>query len=274
VSGRDLLRANGRLSGSEAAGNAGGPALAGVLISVSVALAFVADAVSFLLSAIGVGKVRALRRPDREERDDDSPMLAQIREGLRALRSDAMVVKAMILLAVANVMVIAVEAQFIPYARTVLHVGSLAIGAYFAVGGVAGVITALALGRSEHTRGDAMILGVAVFGVGVLAAGLFPSKVTVVFTYVAAGVGSVLAMSHWSSLRQRRFPVRLLGRVTIATRMALLAVMPIAYVAGGLLARAEGSETLFVVAACAGLAACVWAWIVGLGSLRVEDAVQ
>src|SRR5207244_11339242 len=70
VSGRDLLRANGRLSGSEAAGNAGGPALAGVLISVSVALAFVADAVSFLLSAVGVGKVRALWRPDRDDRDD------------------------------------------------------------------------------------------------------------------------------------------------------------------------------------------------------------
>ena len=45
-------------------------------------------------------------------------------------------------------------------------------------------------------------------------------------------------------------------------------------VAGGALARSQGSQTLFVVAGCVGLAACVWAWAVGLGSLRVDDAVQ
>jgi len=84
----------------------------------------------------------------------------------------------------------------------------------------------------------------------------------------------VLAISHWSTLRQRRFPIRLLGRVTMATRMVLFGVIPIAYVAGGALARTDGSETLFVVAACVGLAACVWAWAVGLGSLRVDDVVE
>ena len=119
-----------------------------------------------------------------------------------------------------------------------------------------------------------MILGTAVFGVGVLLAGLVPSKATLVFTYITAGTGSVLAVSHWSSLRQRRFPVRLLGRVTMATRMVLFGVIPIAYVAGGVLARSQGSQTLFVVAGCVGLTACLWAWLVGLGSLRVDDVVE
>jgi hypothetical protein len=201
-------------------------------------------------------------------------MGSEIREGIRALRDQRAVIKAVLLIGAMNVMGITVEAQFIPYANTVLHVGALGIGAYFAVGGAAGVATAVALGRRDRTRGDAMILGVAIFGAGVLAAGLFPSKVTVVFTYLAAGVGSVLAVTHWSSLRQRMFPVRLLGRVTMATRMVLFGVIPVAAVAGGVLARAEGSETLFIAAGCVGLAACVWAWLVGLGSLRVEDAVQ
>src|SRR5947199_352175 len=61
VTGRDLLRANGRLSGSEAVGNAGGPALAGALTSISVGLAFAADALTFLLSALGIGRVRAFK---------------------------------------------------------------------------------------------------------------------------------------------------------------------------------------------------------------------
>lgn len=273
VSGRELLKANGRLSGSESAGNAAGPALAGVLTSLSIGLAFAADALTFLLSVLGITRVRAFSEEAAPEKAPTS-MRSDIDEGLRAVWRDKGVMKAVALIAAMNVMAVAVEAQFIPYAKTVLHLSNLGIGVYFALGGAAGVLTALALGRSEHTRGDAMILGVAIFGVGVLLAGLLPSRITVVCTYIAAGVGSVLAISHWSSLRQRRFPVRMLGRVTMATRMVLFGVIPIAYVAGGALARSQGSETLFVVAGCVGLAACLWAWAVGLGSLRVDDVVE
>ena len=273
VSGRDLLKANGRLSGSEAVGNAGGPALAGLLTSLSVGLAFGADALTFVLSALGINRVGAFRTEVPPERQP-ATMGSDIREGLRRVWADKPVMKAVTLIAAMNVMAVAVEAQFIPYAKTVLHLSALGIGAYFALGGAAGVLTAWILDRTDRTRGDAMILGVLVFGVGVLLAGLVPSRITVVSTYVAAGVGSVLAISHWSSLRQRRFPVRLLGRVTMATRIVLFGVIPIAYIAGGALARTDGPETLFVAAGCVGLAACVWAWAVGLGSLRVDDVVQ
>jgi MFS family permease len=273
ISGRELLRANGRLSGSEAVGNAGGPALAGLLTNISVGLAFAADAFTFVLSMLGISRIRAFRVQQAPEQRSKT-MGSDIREGLGAVWADKAVMKAVTLIAAMNVMAVAVEAQFIPYAKTVLHLSDLGIGVYFAIGGAAGVLTALALGRSDHTRGDAMILGAVVFAAGVLLAGLLPSKVAVVFTYIAAGAGSVLAVSHWSSLRQRRFPVRLLGRVTVATRMVLFGVIPIASVAGGLLARSHGSQTLFVVAACVGLATCLWAWAVGLGSLRVDDVVQ
>jgi hypothetical protein len=114
---------------------------------------------------------------------------------------------------------------------------------------------------------------VALFGLGILMAGIFPNRIVVAFTYLLAGSGAVLAISHWASLRHRRFPVRILGRVTVATRMVLLGVMPLAAVAGGALASAAGSDTLFVVAGGVGLAACAWAWAVGLGSLRVDDVI-
>jgi len=273
VSGRDLLKANGRLSGSESAGNAVGPAIAGLLTSLSIGLAFAADGLSFFLSVLGISRVQAFRLQVAPPETPTS-MRSDIGEGLRAVWRDGWIIKAVGLIAAMNVMAVAVEAQFIPYAKTVLHISNLGIGAYFALGGAAGVVTAVALGRSERTRGDVMVLGVLVFGIGVLLAGVVPSRITIVFTYIAAGVGSVLAVSHWSSLRQRRFPVRLLGRVTMATRMVLFGVIPIASVAGGALARSQGSETLFAAAGCVGLAACVWAWAVGLGSLRVDDVVQ
>src|SRR5205085_10905283 len=109
--------------------------------------------------------------------------------------------------------------------------------------------------RRDDTRGDAMIFGVAVFALGILLAGLFPGRVMAAVTYVLAGSGAVLAVSHWGSLRQRRFPVRILGRVTVATRMVLYGVMPLAALAGGVLASAAGSATLFIVAGSVGLAA-------------------
>jgi MFS family permease len=273
VSGRELLKANGRLGGSESVGNAGGPAVAGLLTSLNVGLAFAADALTFALSMVGVSRIRALRAQGPPERHPTT-MRSDIFEGLKVVWADRAVVKAVMLLAAMNIMAVAVEAQFIPYAKTVLHLSDLGIGVYFAIGGAAGVLTAMALGRSDDSRGDALILGAAVFAAGVILAGLVPSRLTVVFTYIAAGAGTVLTLSHWSSLRQRRFPVRLLGRVTVATRMVLFGVMPIAAVAGGAVARAEGSQTLFIAAGCVGLAACLWAWAVGLGSLRVDDAVQ
>jgi len=273
VRGRDLLRANGKLSASESVGNAAGPALAGVLTALGVGLAFAADGLSFLLSALSVGRVRSLKQPDDGTHTERNSITEDIREGLRALRSDRIVMNALLLVTAGNVMAVAVEAQFIPYARQVLHIGALGIGLYFAIGGAAGVVTAIAVGRSDTTRGTGMIAGAALFGLGVLAAGVFPSKETVVLTYLAAGAGSVLQITHWSSLRQRRFPVRLLGRVTVATRIALFGIMPVAYIAGGALAKEEGPQALFIAAGAVGLAACVWAWLVGLGRVRMDDVI-
>ena len=272
VRGRDLLRANGRLSGSESVGNAGGPALAGALTSISVGLAFAVDALTFAVSAIGMSKVRRFREAAPPQHSGAS-MGQDIREGLRAVASDRWVVKSMLLIAAMNVMAVAAEAQFIPFAKTLLHAGPVAIGVYFAIGGAAGVATAVALGRSKRTRGDAMILGVAAFGIGILLAGLFPSRAMVGVTYILAGSGAVLAITHWASLRQQRFPLRILGRVTVATRMVLLGVMPLAAVAGGAIASAAGSDTLFVVAGCVGLTACLVAWAAGLGALRLDDVI-
>jgi hypothetical protein len=50
-------------------------------------------------------------------------------------------------------------------------------------------------------------------------------------------------------------------------------VYPFAYLAGGALARTAGSEVLFVAAATVGLLVSVWAMLVGLGRVRIEDIV-
>jgi hypothetical protein len=66
--------------------------------------------------------------------------------------------------------------------------------------------------------------------------------------------------------------VRLLGRVGMTTRVVLLGMMPVAYIAGGVLARAAGPQALFTAAAAVGLVVSGWATLSGLGGLRVTDS--
>lgn len=272
-----LVAANGRMHASEAASTAIGPAIAGALVAIGgTTLAFGVDAATFALSGATIVSIRRLDdAPPPEELDATVGRFSRFRQdmgdGLRALRADRPMRRIVTLTAAMNILAVAVEAQFIPYAREVLHIGALGIGAYFALGGTVAVVTALLVGRSSAALGSAVTSGVAVFAAGVLLAGLLPSFVTVAVAYVGAGVGSALVVTHAATFRQRRFPVRLQGRVSMAVRALILAPMPIGFIAGGWLAVHHGPETLFVVAGAVGLAAALWGAASGTARLREAE---
>ena len=278
VSGADLLSANARLSGSESAGNIGGPAIAVGLVALGGAgLALAADALSFVLSGIAVGAVGALR----EKRTDRRARVARHRsirddvaEGLRAVWADRPFMHGLVLVAAMNVVAVAVEAQFIPYAEELLHLEKWAIMAYYVLGGVAGLLTAAVLSRHREARGDVVLAGVGIFAAGVMVAGLVPSRLSASVAFVAAGVGSVMVITHFTAFRQRRFPVRLLGRVGMAARTVLFGILPLAHLGGGAVAGAAGSKTLFVVAASIGLVATAWGAATGFGRVRMGDVID
>lgn len=270
VDGPDLLRANGRVQASDSLATAAGPAVAGVLLSVGgVALAFAGDAVSFVASALAVGRVRRLDE-ESERPPDRAPVLAEVRDGLKALWGDAFVMRALVVVAAMNVVATAAEAQFIPYAREVLGLSTTGVGLYFALGGVVAAGTAMVAGRNGVVRGDALLFGVGVFASGFLLAGIAPSRATAAVAFVGAGFGSALTLTHWYSLRHKRFPLHLLGRVSVATRMAITAAVPGAYVAGGWFAHRHGPDALYVVVALVGLGATLWGVLTGLGRLRID----
>ena len=272
VEGPDLLRANGQMNASEAAANAVGPALAGGLIAAGgPALALGVDAVSFAGSG---GVVSLIRRLDHEESGrDDAPasaLWADVTAGLRALAQDRWMLWALAMAMAMNVVAVAAEGQFIPYAKDVLDIGALGIGAYWALGGTAAVATSLVAGRYETARGDIVVAGLALFSAGVFVAGMVPSLWSAALAYVCVGVGSALVITHVASLRQRRFPVRMQGRVSMAARTAMLLLVPPAHIGGGALASAAGSEALFVATASVGLAAAAAGVAGGLLRLRTH----
>jgi hypothetical protein len=265
-----LLRANSQLNGSESAGNTIGPALAGALVALGgVGLAFAADALSFLGSALGLGRVRGLSGGRRRPEGPIWPGLwLDIVEGLRAVRANRTLRWATLLVAGMNIPAVTAEAQFIPYGKRLLHLSALGIGAFFALGGVAGVAAAAVMARSERgVQGRLMLVGVGVLGGGVLLAGLWPSRAGAAIAFVALGAGSMVAGTEYAALRQEQFPVSLLGRVGMVTRTLLRGLSPVVLVAGGLVARAFGEAAVFTVTGLAGLAA------VGLGLVGRLDRV-
>jgi len=270
-----LVSANGRLQASEAAATAAGPAVAGALLGLGgPPLAFAADAASFAVSGAGLAGLRSLDQMAPEEPDaaDAAAVLPTVRadvaEGVRRLGADRGMVRVLVLLAAVNVVSVCVEAQFVPYAREVLGLGGLGIGAYFALGGVAAVVTSLLAGRAAGARGDAIVLGLVVFSSGVLVAGLAPSHLTAAVAYVGAGIGSALAATHAAALRQSRFPVRLQGRVAMAVRTSIVAILPVPLILGGWLADAAGPEALFITTAAVGLAAAAWGVVRQVPAIR------
>ena len=270
----DLVAANGRLQASEAAGTAVGPALAGALIAAGGASwAFGLDAATFVASGLALGAIRRIDdAPPPDDLEEATGRFARLRadvaEGVRQLRADRPMRRIVTLAAAMNVVTVAVEAQFIPYARGVLGVGPLAIGAYFALGGAVAVATSLLAGRSTHAHGGAVTLGLAVFAGGVALAGIAPSMLTAAVAYVGAGAGSALVTTHLASFRQRRFAVRVQGRVSMAVRTVVLAPMPVGFILGGYLAERSGSDVLFASAGVAGLLVAAWGVLSGTVRLR------
>jgi MFS family permease len=272
VDGPRLLRANSRLQASDSAAIAAGPAIAGGLIALGgPALAFAGDALSFAASGSVVRSVRRLDLHDpKPVADAPAPRLrSQIAEACRVLWADSDVMRAVVLLAVMNVVVTAAEAQFIPYAREILGLGAFGIGAYMALGGLVAVVTSLAVGRRSQVRGDMMLLGVIVFAIGFIVAGVWPSYVTAGLAFVGAGFGSALAGAHFYALRHARFPVGMQGRVSMVSRTALTSLVPAAYLLGGWFSRHQGPDALFVAVGFIGLGACVWGACTSLRRLRI-----
>lgn len=273
VDGPRILRANSRLKASESAAVATGPVVAGGLIALGgPALAFAGDALSFVVSGSVFRSVRSLDDHDPPRaagRVHGGSLRGEIAEGCRALWADSDMMRALVVLAAMNVVVTAAEAQFIPYAKEILGLGAVGIGAYFALGGTVAVATSLAVGRRSQVRGDVMLLGVTVFALGFILAGVAPSHITAGLAFVGAGFGSALAGAHFYAFRHARFPVHLQGRVSMVSRTALTSLVPVAYLLGGWFSRHQGPDALFVAVGTIGLGACIWGAATSLRRLRL-----
>jgi Transmembrane secretion effector len=223
-----------------------GPLLGGLLFGIARVLPFIADAVSYLVSAVSL---LFLRTPLQEPRASTPlRLLAEIAEGVRALWALTFVRASALAVAAANLIWSGLNIVLVVRARE--HGASAAsIGLLFAlmgVGGLLGSLAAPAIGRRVSV--PVIVIGafwveaalVASFALtydpymlGVLAAlAIFPSP-----AWNAVVVGARLTLT----------PDRLRGRVNSGARLLSGSMLPLGALAGGLLAGAVGTTTTLLV---------------------------
>ncbi len=248
----DVQRANGVLRVAESTAGVFGPALAGVLISVSgPGTVFAIYSATYAVSAICLFGLR-LRRADREAEAES--MLRQLAEGWREFRSRTWLWSVIAIFGVYGCLVGGVSLP-ISADLVVTGLGSRAFGfaaAAFGAGGVLGGTLAIRIRPSRPLAAGA--LGWTLFTMFPLAAALQPDLVVLALCWGVAGTGTAWWAVLWATTVQTQVPADLLNRVYAYDVTGSLVAMALGRSLAGPLAALIGPRPLLLVAVGLGLA--------------------
>ena len=274
-----IVEGNSKLEVSRSTANIGGPGIAGVLVSALTApVAVLVDAVSFLVSALLLGRIRKPEEtPPREER---RPLRVELLEGLRYVVHHSYQRGMVAFVALSNFFGNVVFAITLVYAVRELGLSAATIGLAIAVGNAGPLLAALAARRISARLGvGRTIVGAALLcGPGTLLIAAAPRDNPIPFIVAAMivmGFGGVLYNVTAISLIQAITPDRMLGRANASRRFIVWGVIPLGALLGGVLGSSIGLRPTIVVGAIGGLLAVVPLVLSPVRSIvRVPDSDQ
>lgn len=268
----ELVEANSKLEISESLTQFAGAGSGGVLIQVLTApLAIAVDAISFLVSAVVVGRIRA-REPAAETDPQRTGVLAEAVEGVRAVLSQPLLRATVGYGATTQLLMNAVLAVFVLYVVAELGLQPAVIGLVVMAAAPGTLLGALVAGRVVRRAGLGVTMSTAALlpGLGVvlfaLASGPLPSVPLLMLAWFLLGFASVYDISE-VSLRQAVTPDRIRGRVNATRSFAFFGVMPVGSVLGGVLGAAIGLHSMLLLAAVGLLCASLWIILTPVGRL-------
>ncbi|WP_256106135.1 MFS transporter [Streptomyces sp. ODS05-4] len=268
-----LERANSRLRGAQTAMSGFvGPPAGSALLALGRAVPLLADAASFLLSALLVRTLPATPRPVPEARES---LLGQARAGASYVFRDRLLLGLALRPAVGNVAFLAVETVLALFAHDRLGIGAHGFALLLtaeATGGLLGAGIASRLSRRLGT-GTALTCTAAVEGLAILGLATATNPYAAGLALAACGAGMGATMVLAPSLRQAIVPAHLIGRVASTSRMLAMCAAPLGAFLGGWLATTYDVRTpLF---AAAGLLLAMTALAASMTSnRRVEAALR
>jgi MFS family permease len=257
------LEANSLLNGSRSLSYVAGPSLGGLLVQVlNAPLALLADAVSFLGSALLLGLMRA---PEPAVEPQESHIREQVAAGLRFIFGNSFFRPSLAATATLNFFNLAFGALFILYATRELGVRPGTLGLVLGAGAVGGVLGAVVAGRLGRRigLGPAFIVGQILFPLPLLLVPLASGSKPVVLAMLFAaeffsGLGVMILDINAGAIITALTPHALRSRSTGAFRFVNYGIRPLGSLAGGGLGAALGLRPALWITTVGALAGVLW----------------
>lgn len=276
----DYVDANALLNGSRAFSFVAGPSTGGILVQLlSAPTALLADAGSFLLSAVFLGRIAA---PEPPLEPSEGGMRAQVWEGIRFIAHSRILRPTLASVATLNFFNFAFFALFILYATRELGVKAGTLGIVLGAGAVGGLLGAVVAGRLGRRigLGPAFVVGMVLFPAPLLlvpfAAGPRPMVLAMLFSAeFLSGLGVMILDINVGAIMTALTPHRLRSRSSGAFRFVNYGIRPLGSLLGGALGSLIGLRPTLFVAAAAGVAGVLWLLpspVPGLFDLPEEEA--
>jgi MFS family permease len=256
VRGGDLTRANALIGGTFSTSIMIGPALGGLLVaSIGVEAAFLADAATYLVSAILLSTV-PLPRPQRES-EEEAGFVQELRSGFGYL-TGAPVPLAIVLGAFLTILTInATVPAEVFLAKKTFGAGDAGYGLLVGLWG-GGMVLGSAVMAVLGDRINLVLLYFLSIFVGasaLLGTGLAPVFVLALGALTVEGTATGIDNVATDTILQKRVPDAFLGRVFSIRFLAYSAGEALAYPLGGLLVDAVGPRSTYLLAGIATAAA-------------------
>jgi MFS family permease len=265
------VAANSLINGSRAMSFVVGPSAAGWLVQLLTApVALIADALSYVGSAIQLSRIRPTEPPAETERKGQLGAGARFLAGSRALWT---LIVAVTTLNFFNYMF---ATLVILYVTTFLGVSPGLIGLILGAASVGALLGSVITGRLTRAVGvgPAYVIGLIAFPAPLvlvpLAGGPRPAVLAMLFlAEFGSGLGVMILDISAGSLIAAIVPNRLRARVAGVTRTINYGIRPIGALAGGALGTALGVRPTLWVATIGALAGALW--MIGSPVVRMRD---
>lgn len=249
----DIGQGNAKLQAAQSVAQIGGPGLGGLLIrAVGAPLTLTLDAVSFLVSALFVRRIRHVDTPP--PRADRRPLVVEVREGLSFVFSDPLLWRITVCTSASNLFSSMSGALLVLFALRELGLDEGQLGLAMGLGAGGGLLGALATPWVNRVVGEGRTIPLSALvmvpagALLPLAGELVPPMVALVASSLLITFAVVVYNVTQVSFRQRLCPRPLLGRMNASIRFLVWGVMPIGGLVGGVLGEAIGVRAVFWVA--------------------------
>jgi MFS family permease len=240
-----------------------GPGLAGGLVStLSASTAVLADAASFVGSALFLVRIRGVDPPPGRG-GTEAPLRSEIWEGLRYVFGQRLLRPILMTAATSNLLLGMSSAVHILYLVRGLHLSASVVGMVLAVGNGGFVLGAAMATRIPRKLGVGRTICLAAAAGSVpllLMASAHPGTGAIPFL-IAGGMvgsfGSVVYGINQVSLRQAITPTRMQGRMNATMRFIVWGTIPLGAFLGGVLGEIIGLRETIWVSAIGGLVSFV-----------------